>query len=102
MSNTIPTPPLSDSVFSAHAKEQCAARQISETDILNVLALPEAVLPQRDNCVAVHGIITTSCGKPYLLRIIVNTERKPPLIVTAYRTSNLAKYRKLLPHENHL
>lgn len=33
--------------------------------------------------------------KPYLLRIFVNEKNKPPLVVTAYRTSKINKY--LLP-----
>lgn len=31
-------------------------------------------------------------GKTYLLRVMVNATREPPVVVTVYRTSKIARY----------
>lgn len=58
----------------------------------------EAVLAAPEQKVPGHGAI--SCyqsrismgGKPYLLRIMVDETKRPPVVVTVYRTGKIAKY----------
>jgi hypothetical protein len=66
-------------------------RRIAETDLRNVLATPEqrhAVRPGRD---VVQPRIELA-GRTYLLRVFVDIDCDPMEVVTAYRTSRIAKY----------
>lgn len=68
-------------------------RHISEVEVAQVLAAPEQIEYIRE------GRVVCQCrlrfGRPtrtYLLRVFVDTDCDPPKIVTAYRTSKIAKY----------
>jgi hypothetical protein len=77
--------------MSGHAAVQARRRAISTDDILVVMRSPEQ---------KVHGYGGISCyqsrivvgGRRYLLRILVDEAKTPPVIVTVYRTSRIAKY----------
>jgi hypothetical protein len=68
-------------------------RQIAEEDVARVLAAPEQTAPIREGRAVYQSRIES--GEPprvYLLRVFVDTDRFPPEVVTAYRTSKIAKY----------
>jgi hypothetical protein len=77
--------------ISRHAQAEMERRGIPS-------ALVEAVLSAPEQKVSGHGAI--SCyqsrvsigGKPYLLRIMVDETKRPPVVATVYRTSKIAKY----------
>ena len=77
--------------LSAHARTELQRRSISETLLAAVLAEPEQKVPG-------HGMIwcyqsrVTLAEKPYLLRVMVDETKQPPLVVTVYRTSKIDKY----------
>jgi len=77
--------------LSAHARTELQRRGIPETLLAAVLAEPEQKVPG-------HGMIwcyqsrVTIAEKPYLLRVMVDETRQPPLVVTVYRTSKIDKY----------
>ncbi len=85
---------LTDAVFSRHASKQCAFRNLSETAILTALAGPDEVRPVREGRIVAHKTVMES-GKPYLLRIFVDVDRKPPEIATVYKTGKIDKYRSM-------
>jgi hypothetical protein len=85
--------PIKDYLFTEHAREEMARRQISQEDVANVLASPEQMEAVRQGRNVYQSRIET--GKPpqkYLLRVFVDVDREPPEVVTAYRTSRITKY----------
>ncbi len=77
--------------FSDHVKEQIEDRNIPTEKVLEVAENPS----QRYN----HDVDETVCQskvvfdeKAYLLRVFVNFTKKPPVIISVYRTSKIQKY----------
>ena len=77
--------------FSNHALERIENRNISKEIILKVIDIPDSVSGQNDS-VVVYSKIVEIDSKTYLYRVFVNSEKIPPLIITAYRTSKFEKY----------
>jgi len=81
-----------------HAKEEMRRRQIGEQDVAKVLAAPE----QREKVREGREVLQSrmEAGDPpraFLLRVFVDIDRKPPAVVTVYRTSKVAKYWRVEP-----
>ena len=80
-------------VFSDHATNQMNRRGITDKDVREVLANPLRIELLRDGRVVVQGLVTSEVPhRSALLRIFVDVDRNPPVIVTAYKTSKLEKY----------
>jgi len=79
---------LREATISDHARGQIAKREIAEPDVRRVLALPDEVLPVRPGRVVAQSLL----GR-HLLRVFVDVDRRPPEVVTVYRTSKVQKYR---------
>ncbi len=70
-----------------------ARRQISEDEIRRVLADPEQVEEVRPGRVVCQSRISLEAPvRVVLLRVFVDTNRRPAEVVTAYRTSRVEKY----------
>jgi hypothetical protein len=85
--------PILDFVFSDHALIEMARREISQEQVRNVLANPEQTERVREG----RAVYQAKCdmGEPpktYILRVFVDIDRKPPYVVTVYRTSKIEKY----------
>lgn len=68
-------------------------RQISESEITSVLAAPEQVEIVREGRAVYQSRF--QIGDPpklYLVRVFVDVDVIPPVVVTVYRTSKVAKY----------
>ena len=79
--------------MSDHASEEMCRRQIGDDDVAKVLAAPqqrEAVRAGRE--VFQSRIESGEPSRTYLLRVFVDVDRDPPVVVTVYRTSQIAKY----------
>lgn len=77
-------------VMSKHAIERASSRSISIEAITTFLESPLFVSIEEGLSVY-HGIIHEN-GKPFLIRIFVNDQIEPNLIVTVYKTSKISKY----------
>jgi hypothetical protein len=78
-------------IISEHAKEQIEAREITFSDLLAVVKTPDQKFDfETDEAVCQSKV--TFGGKIYLLRVFVNYQKNPPVIISAYRTSNINKY----------
>jgi hypothetical protein len=77
--------------FSNHALERIENRNISKEIVLKVIDIPDSVSWQNDS-VVVYSKIVEIDSNTYLYRVLVNSEKIPPLIITAYRTSKFEKY----------
>ncbi len=84
--------PITTYRLTDHARQEMIRRQIAEEDVAKVLAAPEQTETVRAGRQVYQARLTL--GKPpkiYLLRVFVDTDRFPPEVVTAYRTSKIAK-----------
>lgn len=85
--------PIVEYVISRHARQEMERRHIEASRVHRVLAAPE----QRWTLRAGRDIFQArvAFGQPpkfYLLRVIVDLDRVPSRVVTAYRTSKIWKY----------
>jgi hypothetical protein len=54
---------------------------------------PDKVIPVRGGRILIQGLVpSTGSVTPYLLRVFLDVDREPPVVVTAYKTSKLEKY----------
>ena len=85
--------PIFDFVFSNHALTEMARREISQEDVRTVLANPEQMEIVREGRAVYQAKLDIGeLPKTYVLRVFVDIDRKPPHIVTVYRTSKIEKY----------
>jgi hypothetical protein len=85
--------PILEFVFTDHALFEMARREISQEHVRNVLANPEQVEKIKEGRAVYQA--KHKMGEPpktYLLRVFVDIDRKPPYVVTVYRTSKVEKY----------
>lgn len=76
-----------------HAKLEMRRRQISEAEVARILIEPAEIESVRVGRQIYQSKV--KWGNPledYLLRVIVDTDRKPPEVVSAYRTGKIRKY----------
>lgn len=70
-------------------------RQILDEDVAKVLAGPEQTETVRKGREVFQSRIgSDELSKTYLLRVFVDVDVEPPVVVTVYRTSKMAKYWK--------
>jgi hypothetical protein len=81
-------------LMSRHAEREIARRCISRDVILAVLSAPEQRLPDDSGpgLFVYQSRILFETGRLYLVRVVVAENQVPPVVVTAYRTSKIAKY----------
>jgi hypothetical protein len=85
--------PITKYILTAHAKEEMARRQISEDDVVEIMAAPEQVEAVRQGRNVYQSRIEAGkLTKKYLLRVFVDIDRQPAEVVTVYRTSKITKY----------
>lgn len=86
---------LTRAILTDHAQRQMARRGLGEADVRSVLSDPDDIVPvQPGRIVAQKRLPLGTPPRDYLLRVFIDMDRKPPEIVTAYRTSRFAKYRR--------
>ena len=76
--------------FSKHSLEQMEIRNISKDTVLRILENSDQV--EEVNGKKIYQSIVEIGSKKYLIRVFVNIEKKPNLIVTVYKTSNIKKF----------
>jgi len=82
-----------DAVYTDHAREKMARRELTTDQVMGVLQAPDAEFPVRPGRRVLQRRIRW--GNPpqdYLLRVFVDVDRIPPEIVTVYLASKIAKY----------
>jgi hypothetical protein len=76
---------------SQHALKQMFARGISKEIVESVLLKPDQTIEQ-DDLMVFQSIITDEQVNRFLIRVFVNINKAPPLVVTVYKTSKIEKY----------
>jgi len=77
--------------FSKHALLRMKQRGITENQVNKVIRKPDSIIEKGDRKIY-QSLIESSQGKSYLLRVFVNTNKSPNLIITVYKTSKIDKY----------
>jgi len=85
--------PITEYPLTDHPQLEMERRQITEAEVAQVLAAPEQIEVVRSG----HAVYQSRIGfgepaRIYLLRVFVDTDRRPVQVVTAYRTSRIEKY----------
>jgi len=83
---------MEDFQLSQHAREEIERRQIPTDLLKSVLNEPEQIVKGRAGKKIYQSRIDFGDGAIFLLRVVVAHDVEPPLVVTAYRTSRIAKY----------
>jgi len=78
-------------IFSEHALIQIRKRKLDIQFIDIVLDFPDNVLVGNPEII-VYQKMGTDNNKLYLYRVFVNIHKRPPVIVTVYKTSKIDKY----------
>ncbi len=77
--------------LSQHALNQMGIRDISRETVEGILSVPDQTVEQ-DNLIVFQSIIKDSQEQRFLIRVFVNIDKIPPLVITVYRTSKIEKY----------
>lgn len=83
--------PVMDYILTDHARNEAQRRLIRPEWIASTMLQPEQVTSGANNRKVYQSRIVAD-GKAYLIRLIVEDWRQPPVIVTVYRTSKIEKY----------
>ncbi|MBM3933390.1 MAG: DUF4258 domain-containing protein [SAR202 cluster bacterium] len=83
-----------DIVVSEHAKEEMARRGISRNILDEVLREPGQIVASYDGRKVYQSKFAPLGGKMYLIRVVVASDVSPPMVITAYKTSQVGKYRR--------
>ena len=78
--------------LSSHAEFEIARRGLDRESVLEVASDPEQEIRLSGSRHIRQSRIAMEQGKIYLLRVIVETGEGGQVVVTAYRTSKIAKY----------
>jgi hypothetical protein len=77
--------------YSNHALEQIQNRQLDKAIVDDTIIYPEKQLTDETGLKVYHKTVQEN-DKYYLYRVFVNHDKKPPLVVTVYKTSKIEKY----------
>jgi hypothetical protein len=79
-------------IFSQHAEEQLVRRGIDRNLVMTVIENPEEVIENDEQDVVIYQSIIKESGQLFLLRVFVNKNKQPMVIVTLYKTTKISKY----------
>jgi len=88
-----PAMPIRTYRLTDHARLEMARRQISAAEVGQVLAAPEQTeCVRKGRAVYQARMERGEPPKTYVLRVVVDIDREPSEVVTAYRSSKVQKY----------
>ena len=87
---------LKEYIVSDHAAFEMERRDISDDQVRTIIEQPEQRLPVREGREIFQSRIHARDGL-YLYRVVVDVDRSPAEVVTAYRTSKIEKYWRIEP-----
>jgi hypothetical protein len=77
--------------YSKHSLEQIKLRDLDQGIIDELLDRPDQII-QHDKHSIFYQKLVREGNKQYLYRVLVNTEKQPQMVITAYKTSKIEKY----------
>jgi hypothetical protein len=80
-------------ILSKHAQEQMIRRGINHDTVMLVVSQPEHVIVDDENpSIIVCQSLIKENEQTFLLRVFVNRNKQPNVIVTLYKTTKISKY----------
>jgi len=82
-----------DLIFSKHAYEQMSRRSINYETVLKVVSQPDQIITDSDEpTIVIYQSLIKEDNQMFLLRVFVNRDKHPNLVVTLYKTTKISKY----------
>ena len=82
-----------DLSFSKHAWDQMIRRGINYDDVLSVVSRPDQTIADKDDpAIIICQSLIKEDEQMFLLRVFVNKDKQPNVVVTLYRTTKISKY----------
>ena len=82
-----------DIIFSKHAYEQLIKRHINHETVLSVVSQPDQMIEDdEDPAIVICQSLIKEDKQMFLLRVFVNKDIQPNVIVTLYKTTKISKY----------
>jgi hypothetical protein len=78
-------------IYSKHSLEQIKLRELDQSIIDDLLENPDQIIKQDNHSVFFQKLVKQD-NKLYHFRVLVNTEKRPQMVITAYKTSKIEKY----------
>jgi hypothetical protein len=89
----VPSEQIGDFVISTHARSEMERRGITEDVVRHVVTSPEQRIRVDERRIVLHSRMAMGVpAKMYLVRVIVDIDRRPAEVVTVYRTTKVDKY----------
>jgi hypothetical protein len=80
-------------VFSKHATEQMLRRGLSRKQVEEVILYPDEIITDNsDPEIVIFQSIINENEQLFLLRVFINRNKYPNMIVTLYKTTKIKKY----------
>jgi len=80
-------------VFSKHSCEQMFRRGINHETVMRVVSQPDQTIADNDEpTIIIYQSLVKEDNQMFLLRVFVNREKLPNVIVTVYKTTKISKY----------
>jgi hypothetical protein len=83
--------PIEQFVLTEHATESLERRGLDQVVVAEVVMRPQQWFAARPGRAVLQSIVEMQ-GRRYLVRVFIDVDRSPAEVVTAYRTSRIAKY----------
>ena len=85
--------PIGEFVISDYARLEMRRRDVTDDMVQQIVAAAEQRFPVRDGRVVLQSRVTMGMPpKMYLVRVVVDIDRRPAEVVTVYRTTRVNKY----------
>ncbi len=78
--------------FTTHARKEMYRRSITQDQVEAVISNPGQILLGRNQRTIYQSKVSFDSGKVYLLRVFVDENASPSVVITVYRTSKIEKY----------
>jgi len=82
-----------DFILSKHAHEQMIRRSIDYETVLSTVTRPDQTIVNKETPeIIIFQSLINEKEQMFLLRVFVNVEKQPNVIVTLYKTTKISKY----------
>ena len=82
-----------DFIISRHAHEQMSRRGINYETVLMVVSRPDQIIPDdEDPTIIIYQSLIKEKNQMFLIRVFVNKDKHPNVVVTLYKTTKISKY----------
>ena len=78
---------------SKHAQEQMFRRGITYETVMEVVQYPDQTIADKEQPTKItYQALINENNKTFLIRVFVDTDKQPNVIITVYKTTKISKY----------